>query len=171
MKLKDKETSRHARRAAHLAVRLAKEHGFSGLSLQQIYWGALLHDIGKLTIPDEIINKPGKLTEGEWRLVRQHPKVGGDLVQGFDFLVPAAEITYHHHERWDGSGYPAGLAGDQIPIAAQIFSIVDVWDSLLSCRPYRPAWVKDDVMEYLASESGRTFSGKVVDLFFSIVHA
>ncbi len=169
MALKDKEVSGHAKRVAHLTVKLAREHGYKGLALRQVYWGALLHDIGKLAIPDEIINKPGKLNEQEWKVVKAHPVLGGDLVAGIDFLAPAAEIPYHHHERLDGSGYPRGLKAGEIPLIAQVFSIIDVWDSLLSRRPYRPAWSKAQAYDHIASQAGRSFASGLVKAFFQTV--
>ncbi len=167
--LKDKDASGHARRVADLTVKLARQQDYTGLSMRQVYWGALLHDIGKLAVPDEIINKPGKLSEEEWQVVRQHPKLGGDLVAGVDFLAPVADIPYHHHERWDGSGYPNGLLTKQIPLIAQIFSIVDVWDSLLSRRPYRLAWSRVEARDYISSQAGGAFDSRLVARFFQVI--
>ena len=169
MALKDKQVSEHAKRVAQLTVKLAREHGYKGMALRQVYWGALLHDIGKLAIPDEIINKPGELNEQEWRVVKDHPVLGGDLVAEVEYLAPAAVIPYHHHERWDGSGYPRGLKAGEIPLIAQVFSIIDVWDSLLSKRPYRPAWPKEQAIDHIASQAGKSFDSSLVNAFFQTV--
>jgi len=127
--------------------------------------GALLHDIGKLGVPDAILLKPGKLTDEEWIIMRKHPQVAYDMLLPIDYLRPALDIPYCHHEKWDGTGYPRGLKGESIPLAARLFAIVDVWDALCSNRPYRPAWSKEKALEYIQSNSGSHFEPQIVNLF------
>jgi HD-GYP domain-containing protein (c-di-GMP phosphodiesterase class II) len=127
--------------------------------------GALLHDMGKLGIPDQILLKPGPLTDEEWVIMRKHPQYAYDMLSSIDYLRPALDIPYCHHEKWDGSGYPRGLKGEQIPIAARIFSIIDVWDALTSDRPYRPAWDRQRVIEYIENNSGMHFDPAIAKVF------
>jgi len=129
--------------------------------------GSLLHDMGKLGIPDAILLKPGKLTEEEWNIMRQHPQLAYDLLSSIDYLRPALDIPYCHHEKWDGTGYPRGLKEEEIPLEARIFAIVDVWDALTSDRPYRLAWSKEDALAYIQKQSGKHFEPAIVDLFFN----
>jgi HD-GYP domain-containing protein (c-di-GMP phosphodiesterase class II) len=131
--------------------------------------GALLHDIGKMGIPDSILLKPGPLTDDEWVVMRQHPTYAYKLLSEIPYLLPALEIPYFHHERWDGSGYPHGLAGDKIPLTARIFAVIDVWDALSSDRPYRPAWSEEAVINYLKEQSGKQFDPAVVNAFLKII--
>jgi HD-GYP domain-containing protein (c-di-GMP phosphodiesterase class II) len=131
--------------------------------------GALLHDIGKMGIPDSILLKPGRLTEDERAAMERHTEYAYDLLSDIEYLKPAMDIPYCHHEKWDGTGYPRGLKGEEIPLAARIFSIIDVWDALSSDRPYRPAWPREKVMEYIRSESGKHFDPAVVDVFMGIL--
>jgi HD-GYP domain-containing protein (c-di-GMP phosphodiesterase class II) len=131
--------------------------------------GALLHDIGKMAVPGEILNKMGKLTDEEMQIIQQHPRIAYQLLSPIPFLKPALDIPYCHHEKWDGSGYPRGLKGDEIPLAARIFSVVDVWDALTSDRPYRKAWTRQKTLNYILAESGRYFDPMIVDVFSQIV--
>jgi HD-GYP domain-containing protein (c-di-GMP phosphodiesterase class II) len=131
--------------------------------------GALLHDIGKMAVPDAILFKPGPLTSDEWEIMRKHPMHAYRLLAGISFLRPALDIPYCHHERWNGSGYPRGLAGEQIPLSARIFAVVDVWDALLSDRPYRNAWDEQRVAGYLRQNAGILFDPAVVAAFFDQV--
>jgi HD-GYP domain-containing protein (c-di-GMP phosphodiesterase class II) len=133
--------------------------------LRDIRFGALLHDIGKLALPDSILIKPGKLTEDETLVMRTHPGIGNDLLQRIDFLQGASAIPYSHHERWDGTGYPQGLRGEQIPLIARIFSVVDVWDALSFSRVYKPAWAEADVLKYLQEVAGTQLDPQLVKLF------
>jgi HD-GYP domain-containing protein (c-di-GMP phosphodiesterase class II) len=128
--------------------------------------GALLHDMGKIGVPDAILHKPAALSDEEWRVMRKHPQFARDLLSPIEYLRPALDIPYCHHEKWDGSGYPQGLKGPEVPIAARIFAVVDVWDALTSNRPYRPAWKKEDALSHIREQSGRHFDPQVVDLFF-----
>lgn len=140
MDLRDKETEGHMLRVTELTLKLAEKMGVSKQDLAHIRRGALLHDIGKLGVPDQILVKPDKLTDQEWIITRQHPNYALEMLKPISYLQPALDISYCHHEWWDGSGYPRGLKGEQIPLAARLFAIIDVWDALRSGRPYRSAW-------------------------------
>ena len=131
--------------------------------------GALLHDMGKLGIPDAILQKPDKLTDEEWKIMRMHPQFAYDMLSRVEYLKAALDIPYCHHEKWDGSGYPRGLKGEEIPVAARIFAVVDVWDALTSDRPYRPAWSKEDTLAYIREQSDKHFDPQVVELFFRVI--
>lgn len=168
LELRDMETEGHARRVTEATVRLAREMGIPQQELVHIRRGALLHDIGKMAIPDSILRKPGKLNEEEWILMRKHPTYAHDLLSKIDYLRPALDIPYYHHEKWDGTGYPLGLKGEEIPLPARIFAIIDVWDALLSNRPYRPAWPEEEVIEYIRQQSGKHFDPEVVRAFLSL---
>ena len=165
--LRDEETEGHTQRVVKITVRLAKALGINGEDLIHIRRGALLHDIGKMGIPDNILLKPGPLSDEEWVIMRKHPVYAFELLSPIVFLKPALDIPYCHHERWDGSGYPRGLKGEQIPLAARIFAIVDVWDALCSDRPYRKAWPENKVIEYIREQAGTHFDPKIVELFFN----
>jgi HD-GYP domain-containing protein (c-di-GMP phosphodiesterase class II) len=163
--LRDKEIEGHTRRAADLTTRLARAVGMSEGELMHIHRGALLHDIGKMGIPESVVLKPGPLTEDEWAIMRKHPEHGFKMLAPISYLQPALEIPYSHHERWDGSGYPRGLKGDQIPLAARVFAVVDVWDALTSDRPYRPAWTEEETRAYLRQQAGILFEPRIVEIF------
>jgi HD-GYP domain-containing protein (c-di-GMP phosphodiesterase class II) len=168
MDLRDKETEGHTQRVTELTVRLANSMGFGIEEIVQVRRGALLHDIGKLGIPDEILLKPGPLTEEEWVIMKKHPQFAYDLIAPIVYLRPAIDIPYCHHEKWDGTGYPRGLKGEQIPRAARIFAVVDVWDALSSDRPYRKAWPKEKILEHIRSLSGTHFDPEAVELFLRV---
>lgn len=163
--LRDDETEGHARRVTDLAVRLAMRMGVEESDLIHIWRGALLHDIGKIGIPDSILLKPGKLNEAETTVMRRHPEYALHLLAPIEYLRPALAIPYCHHERWDGSGYPRGLAGNEIPLAARIFAVVDAWDALRSDRPYRRAWSARDVRVHMRARAGSDFDPEVVGAF------
>jgi putative nucleotidyltransferase with HDIG domain len=163
--LRDKETEGHTIRVTKMTIDLARQIGFSETDLIHIKRGTLLHDIGKMGIPDHILLKPGKLTDEEWKIVRKHPQFAYDLLSPITYLHPALDIPYYHHEKWDGSGYPKGLKGEQIPLAARLFSIIDVWDALTSDRPYRPAWSKEDTLRHIQALSGSHFDPYIVKIF------
>ena len=163
--IRHKETGDHSERVMRMAAGMARLAGVHGKALRDLEFGALLHDIGKLALPDAVLIKPGKLDEDELALMRQHPRIGYDLLQQVDFLRDAADIPYSHHERWDGSGYPQGLRGEAIPLAARIFSVVDVWDALISPRVYKPAWPEAEVLDYLRNAAGSQLDPNLVALF------
>ncbi len=169
--MRDSETEGHSRRVADGAVRLARSMGVQPGELMHIWRGALLHDIGKMAIPDDILLKRGPLTEDEWQVIRQHPQNAYNYLSSITFLRPALEIPYAHHERWDGSGYPRRLTQRQIPLAARIFSIVDVWDALTSDRPYRQAWSKEKALDYIREQSGKHFDPQVVIAFMELMQS
>jgi HD-GYP domain-containing protein (c-di-GMP phosphodiesterase class II) len=136
--------------------------------MSHIRRGALLHDIGKMGIPDEILLKPGPLTEEEWVIMRRHPTYALELLSPIAFLQPALDIPHYHHEKWDGSGYPNGLKGEQIPLAARLFAVVDVWDALRSDRPYRKGWPVERVREHILQGSGSHFAPHIVEAFLAL---
>jgi putative nucleotidyltransferase with HDIG domain len=166
--LRDKETEGHTQRVTETTLSLARLFGLSEADLTQIRWGALLHDIGKMGVPDGILLKSGPLTEDEWVVMKKHPFLAYEMLSPIHYLRNALDIPYCHHEKWDGSGYPRGLKGNQIPLAARIFAVVDVWDALRSDRPYRSGWTKEKVDEYILSLAGTHFDPQVVDGFFSL---
>lgn len=168
LELRAHETAGHTQRVTELTERLARSMGITEAELAHIRRGAMLHDIGKMGIPDTILLKPGPLTEEEWVLMRRHPQFAYMLLSPIAFLRPALDIPRYHHERWDGTGYPDGLKGEQIPLAARIFAIVDVWDALNSSRPYRPAWSEEHVREHIRSLTGVHFDPKVVEIFMEL---
>ena len=163
--LRDRETEGHTRRVTEETVRLARAYGVAGEALLHVRRGALLHDIGKMAIPDEILLKPGPLTDAEWEVMRRHPQYAHDFLWPVSYLRPALDIPYCHHERWDGSGYPQGMREEEIPLVARLFAVVDVWDALRSDRPYRRPWSEERVLEYLAQQAGVQFDPEVVALF------
>ena len=165
--LRAKETGDHSRRVTDLTLRLAQAAGITGEALVHIRRGALLHDIGKMAVPDSILLKPADLDEEEWVIMRQHPIYAYDLLSPIAFLHPALEIPYYHHEKWDGTGYPHGLKGKEIPLAARIFAVVDVWDALRSDRSYRSAWPVEKVRQHIRSLSNAYFDPEIVELFFT----
>lgn len=166
--LRDKETEGHTQRVTELTLRLAREFGLDDEELVHIRRGALLHDIGKMGVPDHILLKTDKLTETEWEIMQKHPQYAYDMLQPIAYLKPALDIPYHHHERWDGTGYPFGLKGELIPLAARIFAVVDVWDAVTSDRPYRPAWTRERALAYIQAESGKHFDPEVVRRFIQL---
>ncbi|NMC54027.1 MAG: PAS domain S-box protein [Chloroflexi bacterium] len=169
MDLRDEETEGHTERVTELTMQLARLVGVSEEDLIHIRRGALLHDMGKLGVPDRILLKPGALDEEEWKIMRQHPVYAYNWLSRIPYLVPALDIPYSHHERWDGSGYPRGLKGREIPLAARIFAVVDVWDALSNNRPYRPAWPREKVMRYLQDNAGVLFEPDVVRIFLDMI--
>ena len=169
--LRDRETEGHTQRVTELTLRLAREIGVSEEDLVHIRRGALLHDIGKMGIPDSILLKPGPLTEQEWEIMRQHPVVAYQLLTPIPHLRQALEIPLYHHEKWDGTGYPKGLKGDQVPLAARIFAVADVWDALCSDRPYRKAWPREQARAYIEAQSGKHFDPRIVELLLRLLDA
>jgi putative nucleotidyltransferase with HDIG domain len=169
LELRDNETEGHSRRVTEMTLNLARTAGISDENLIHLRRGALLHDIGKMGIPDSILHKPSSLTDEEWVLMRQHPVLAYEMLRSIDYLLPALDIPYCHHEKWDGSGYPRGLKGEEIPLSARIFAVIDVWDALGSDRPYRKAWPREKIVAYIKDESGHHFDPKVVELFFDLL--
>jgi putative nucleotidyltransferase with HDIG domain len=163
------ETREHVLYVAALTVKLARMAGIPECDIMAVRNGALLHDIGKIGIPAEILLKPASLTREEREVVHHHPTYGYDLLSPMSYLRPYAVIPYHHHERWDGSGYPQGLKGERIPLAARLFTVIDVWDSLSSDQVFRKAWPQDKVMDYIAQQSGKQFDPRAVDMFLSFM--
>jgi cyclic di-GMP phosphodiesterase len=167
--LRDRETEGHSRRVAELTAKLAQTWGMSEEEIMHLRRGALLHDIGKIGIPDSILHKPDRLTNEEWVVMRRHPQFAYSMLYPIEYLRPALDIPYNHHEKWDGSGYPRGLKGKGIPLAARLFAIIDVWDALTSDRPYRPAWSRGEALNYIREQSDRHFDPQVAELFFKVI--
>ena len=165
--IRDNETHGHSQRVAALTIKIAGILGISGKELVNVRRGALLHDIGKLGVPDSILLKPGKLTDEEMAVMKRHPTIAYDILSPIPFLREALDIPYLHHEKWDGSGYPKGMLGENIPMPSRIFAVIDVWDALRSDRPYRTAWDEERIIEYLKAERGRHFDPAIVDLFLA----
>jgi putative nucleotidyltransferase with HDIG domain len=166
--LRDKETEGHTQRVTILTHRLARSMGVSDELLVHMTRGALLHDIGKMAIPDGILLKPGQLTDEERKLIQKHPIYAYEMLSPIAFLVPAIDIPYCHHEKWDGTGYPRGLKQDEIPFAARIFPVIDVWDALTSDRPYRKAMPHNEVRKIIQADSGKHFDPYVVEAFMGL---
>lgn len=167
--LRDRETEGHSRRVTELTVQLAKAMGISEGEITHYRRGALLHDMGKIGVPDSILHKPDTLTEEEWVIMRKHPRLAYDMLYPIEYLRPALDIPYSHHEKWDGSGYPRGLKGEGIPMSARLFAIADVWDALTSDRPYRAAWSEEEALAYIREQADKHFDPKVVELFFNVI--
>jgi HD-GYP domain-containing protein (c-di-GMP phosphodiesterase class II) len=168
LELRDQETVGHTQRATEMTLRIARAMGLSEEELVHIRRGSLLHDIGKMSIPDSILLKTGPLTDEERAVMRLHPVHAFELLVPIPYLRPAIDIPYCHHERWDGMGYPRGLKGEQIPLAARIFALADTWDALYSDRRYHTAWSEERVREYISSLAGSQFDPKVVDVFLGL---
>jgi len=167
--LKDEETAGHSKRVTRLTVRMAQRIGMDAKDIVHVQRGALLHDIGKMGVPDSILLKRGPLTPEEREEMERHPVYAMELLSPIEFLRPAIDIPYCHHEKWDGSGYPRGLVGEQIPVAARIFAIVDVFDALTSDRPYREAWDRERTLTHIVEQSGSHFDPALVDAFMEII--
>jgi PAS domain S-box-containing protein len=169
LELRDQETEGHTERVTEITLRLARAFGIGEEEITHIRRGALLHDIGKISIPDAILLKPGKLTDEEMALMRGHAQRAYEMLLPIEYLRPALDIPYCHHEKWDGTGYPRGLKGEEIPLAARLFAIADVYDALTSDRPYRKAWSRAEALEYIRQQSGTYFEPRVVEVFLQIV--
>ncbi len=165
--LRDKETEGHTLRVTDTTERLARLYNLPENQIKYIRWGSLLHDIGKMGVPDGILLKPGPLTDEEWVIMRMHPKYAFEMLAPIGYLTQAIDIPYCHHEKWDGTGYPRGLKGEEIPLSARIFAVVDIWDALSSDRPYRKAWPQEKIIEHIRSISGTHLDPKVVDFCMS----
>lgn len=167
--LHTKETPGHHTRVADWTERLARRMGIADANLMHVRRGALLHDIGKFGIPEAILNKPAALNDEEWNIMRQHPVLARELIQPIAYLRPALDIPYCHHEKWDGTGYPRGLKGEEIPLAARVFAVVDVYDALLSPRPYRAAWSPEQVRAHIQEQAGKHFDPRVAEEFLRMI--
>ncbi len=167
--LRDRETEGHTQRVTDITLKVAKLIGFTNEDMMHIRRGALLHDMGKIGIPDEILQKTGPLNDTEWAKMRRHPSYAYEMLSRIEYLRPALDIPFYHHERWNGSGYPHGLAGKDIPLSARLFAIVDVWDALRSDRPYRKELPREQVIEYLRENSGKLFDPQLVEVFLKFV--
>jgi putative nucleotidyltransferase with HDIG domain len=167
--LRDKETEGHTLRVTSMALKLARAMGFTDEQLVHVRRGGLLHDIGKMGVPDSILLKADDLTREEEEVMHQHPQLAHDWLAPITYLRPALDIPYCHHEKWDGTGYPRGLKGEEIPLAARIFAVGDVWDALTNERPYRPAWSDSKTIDYIRQNNGSHFDPKVVELFLKSV--
>jgi HD-GYP domain-containing protein (c-di-GMP phosphodiesterase class II) len=168
LELRDKETEGHSQRVTEMTLHLGREMGMNEAELVHVRRGALLHDIGKMGIPDSILLRPGPLSSDEWEIMRMHPKYANDMLMPIDYLRLALDIPYCHHEKWDGTGYPRGLKGKQIPLAARIFMIADVWDAVNSDRPYGQAWHRGKALAYIKEQSGFYFDPQVVEIFLKL---
>lgn len=169
MDLRDKETEGHTQRVTDLTLKLARAMNVPESEQTHIRRGALLHDIGKMGVPDNILLKADELTAEEWEKMRKHPNFAYEMLSSIRYLQPALAIPYCHHEKWDGTGYPRGLKGAEIPIAARIFAVIDVWDAITSDRPYRKGWSKADALEYIKEQSGIYFDPQVVEEFLKLI--
>jgi PAS domain S-box-containing protein len=167
--LREHETERHTARVMDMTIKLAKTMGIPDEEIVHIRRGALLHDIGKMGIPDSILLKTSNLTEDEWKIMRMHPQYAYEMLKPIHYLTPALDIPHHHHERWDGTGYPHGLKGEEIPLVARIFAVCDVWDAVTSDRPYRKAWSKKEALKYVRAQAGSHFDPKVVSIFQNLI--
>jgi len=167
--LRDKETEGHTQRVVEMTLRFASEMGIGEDELVHIRRGALLHDVGKLGIPDSILLKPEPLTEDEWIVMRRHPVYAYEWLKPISYLNQALDIPYCHHEKWDGTGYPRGLKGEQIPLSGRIFAITDVWDALVNDRPYRLAWTEEKTVQYIREQSGKFFDPRIVQIFLDLL--
>jgi putative nucleotidyltransferase with HDIG domain len=166
LSLRDHDTDEHSKRVVALTLKIADIMGVNHQEREKIRRGAMLHDIGKVGISDEILRKPGPLTQEDWEQMRKHPLLAVDLLEPVDFLKDSLDIPLYHHEKWDGTGYPYGLKGEAIPLSARIFAVADVFDALITPRPYRQAWTKEQALQYLDQNRGKHFDPEIVDLFF-----
>ena len=166
--LRDEETEGHSKRVTEMTLLLARTMGMSEEELMHVRYGALLHDIGKMGVPDHILLKPEPLNEKEWEIMRRHTTFAYELLSPINYLQPALDIPYCHHEKWDGTGYPRGLKGEEIPLVARIFAVADVWDALRSDRPYREAWSEEEALEYIREQAGKHFDPQVVEVFLGL---
>ncbi len=169
LELRDRETQGHSKRVVDMTIEIALQMGLPSEKLIQMRRGALLHDIGKVGIPDSILLKPGLLTPEERKIMEQHPVLAFNLLSSIEYLQPSLDIPYSHHEKWDGTGYPNGLIGQKIPLQARIFAVVDVYDALTSDRPYRKAWTEKDALEYIKDQTGKSFDPEVVEIFLKLI--
>ena len=169
LEYRDRETEGHSRRLVELSTRLAIALGLDPEEIDHLRRGALLHDIGKLAIPDDILLKPGALNDAERKLMQQHPVFAKQMLSQVSFLQSSMDVAFSHHERWDGRGYPEGLKGEAIPFSARLFAVVDQWDALTSDRPYRKAWTREEVVTYFQENAGKIYDPHIVNIFLTII--
>jgi HD-GYP domain-containing protein (c-di-GMP phosphodiesterase class II) len=169
LEMRDMDTASHSARVVELAARLAQATGLPEQQMIHFRNGAYLHDIGKIGVPDRVLLKPGPLNDEEWQMMRRHPELAHEMLVTIPYFQPALDIPRYHHEHWDGTGYPDHLQGEQIPLAARIFAIVDVWDALNSQRPYRNAWPEREVRAYIEAQAGKQFDPRLVEAFMKLV--
>jgi putative nucleotidyltransferase with HDIG domain len=167
LEMREGEPIGHTHQVTEITARLAKVVGVDEEAMPHLRRGALLHDIGKLGVPESILHKSGTLSDEDWKSIRQHPQIAYDLLSPIVYLHHALEIPHCHHEKWDGSGYPQGLKGSQIPLAARIFAVVDVWDALISDRPFRKAWSDEQASHYMREQAGSRFDPQILDFFLN----
>jgi putative nucleotidyltransferase with HDIG domain len=167
--LRDEHTRSHTTRVVELTLQLARAMGIPDADLVHLLRGALLHDVGKIGIPDSILLKPGPLSDEEWVVMKKHPTYAYELLSSILYLRPALDIPYCHHEKWDGTGYPRGMKGEQIRLGARICAVANVWDSLRSHVPWRSAWSRDQALDYIRKQAGKDFDPAVVDAFLPLV--
>jgi putative nucleotidyltransferase with HDIG domain len=165
LELRDKETEGHTQRVTEMTVAVAKEFDFNDDELLYIRWGAMLHDIGKMGIPDQILHKPGKLSDDEWLIMKKHPLYAYNMLKEIRFLDLATDIPRYHHEHWNGKGYPYGLQGEDIPLPARIFAVVDCWDALTNDRPYRKKSLPEEALRIIQSSAGKLYDPNIVEFF------
>jgi len=170
LELREQESTGHTERVAELTAQFARAYGFTEAEIVNVRRGALLHDIGKMGVPESVLHKPEALTEDEWALMRQHPEIAHDMLAPIEFLRPTLAIPYCHHEKWDGTGYPRGLKGEDIPLAARLFA-VDVWDALRSQRAYRQPWPDEKILKHIVDRGGRHFEQRLAEMFVKLVQA
>ncbi|MBI3762801.1 MAG: HD-GYP domain-containing protein [Chloroflexi bacterium] len=166
--LRDTETEEHSQRVTRYSLAIGRELGLDGADLAALELGATLHDVGKIGVPDAILRKPGPLSDEEWAIMRRHPQLGYTILRGVDFLAPCLPVVLHHHEKWNGAGYPAGLAGEAIPLAARIFAIADAYDAITSPRPYKAALPAEVAVERICKDAGTHFDPAVVEAFLRV---
>ena len=165
----DKYTKGHSDSVAFFSVKIGKELGLKGHNLDDLYWAATMHDIGKIIIPVEILNKPGKLTDKEYKIIKDHPRIGYEIVSKNDSLKKVSKYILHHHEHWDGNGYPEGLKGDEIPLLSQIISVADSWHAMTSKRAYKNKLTHEEAIEELKKNKGTQFSPEIINIFFDVL--
>ena len=168
---RDPYTFEHSDEVADLAEEIARQLGLHEDEIEQVRSGALIHDVGKIGIPDSILKKPGKLTDDEWVVMKTHPDIGADLIKDLEMYAGVVDLVRHEHEHWDGNGYPKGLQGEEIPLGARIIAVADAYNALITDRPYREAYPHERAVEIIKSESGTHFDPKVVDVFLSVMDA
>jgi len=169
--LRDTETEEHSERVGRYAMAIARALRLDGQSLDALQWGAILHDVGKIGIPDSVLRKPGPLDDHEWAIMRRHPRMGYELLQAVDFLQPSLPVVLHHHEKWDGSGYPDHLSGESIPLLARVFAVADAFDAMTSWRPYKAALPPETALARIRTDSGTHFDPGIVASFCGVFDA